>query len=85
MGFSTLSVSSSPKEAIDYIKGSMLAGVTYDLATPLKEVAWRNLLPFMEFKQNNFSDNSKKLTNFSANVKVSRKTLAKSEHVKISI
>lgn len=46
MGFSTLSVSSSPKEAIDYIKGSMLAGVTYDLATPLKEVAWRNLLPF---------------------------------------
>lgn len=46
MGFSTLSVSSSPKEAIDYIKGLMLAGVTYDLATPLKEVAWRNLLPF---------------------------------------
>ena len=50
VGFSTLSVSSSPKEAIDYIKGLMLAGVRYELvcekATPLKEVAWRNLLPF---------------------------------------
>lgn len=46
MGFSTLSVSSSPKETIDYIKGSMLAGVMYDLATHLKEVAWRSLLPF---------------------------------------
>lgn len=50
VGFSTFSVRSSPKEAIDYRKGSMLAGVRYELApekaTPLKEVGWRNLLPF---------------------------------------
>ena len=50
MGFSTLSVRSSPKEAIDYTKGSMPARVRDELArkkaTPLKEVVRRITLPF---------------------------------------
>lgn len=50
VGFSTLSVSSSPKEVVYYTEGSMLARVRQELArkkaASLKEVTWRNLLPF---------------------------------------
>lgn len=48
-GSSMLSARSSLKEAIDYRKGLMGAGVRYELAhkkATLKEVAWRNSLPF---------------------------------------
>lgn len=53
VGFSTLAVRSSPKEDIDYIKGSTLPGVRYEpvrrKVTSLKKLA-EFFCHFMEFE-----------------------------------
>lgn len=78
-GFSTFSVRSSPKEAIDYGKGSTLreSEMSLHMERQLLERKWYGEICcyFLEFKKSDFSDNKKKVTNFSVNVKVSRETL----------